>query len=206
MCNYTLWFLSGPASKNKGIIRTALVAAYLHECTEGEQKTIVDRLMADKKTTPAAATAGGKVAGGKVAASKCLPSVLQLLTAEPDFDKFAALKMAVDDEQREEIILKREGHHHEKAGELTPRLIKDLRPKVAGCYLNWQPSLNQFAAYFKRPPVAESSDKKRGPKKTKQPKMHSTARVYGGKWTQIQALSLVVAQLWRWHVKYGGES
>ncbi|CAE7227424.1 unnamed protein product [Symbiodinium microadriaticum] len=114
--------------------------------------------------------------------------------------------MAVDDEQREEIILKREGHHHEKAGELTPRLIKDLRPKVAGCYLNWQPSLNQFAAYFKRPPVAESSDKKRGPKKTKQPKMHSTARVYGGKWTQIQALSLVVAQLWRWHVKYGGDS
>ena len=180
-----------------------MVAAYLPECTEGERKAIVDRLIADKKATTAATTAG-KVAA---ATSKCLPSVLQLLTAEPDFDKFAALKIAVDDERREEIVLKREGYHHEKAGELTPRLIKDLRPRVPGSYLNWQPSLNQFAAYYKKPDVAESSDKKRGAGKRKQQKkMHSTARVYGGKWTQTQALNLVVVQLWKWHAKYGGVS
>ena len=163
------------------------------------------RLMADKNTTGAAPTAS-KLG---LASGKCLPAVLQALSAEADFDRFAALKAAVDDEQRAELIIKREGRHHEAAAEFTPALIKGLRPKVAGCYLNWQPALSQFAGYFRKPSVAESSggkksdNKKKGARQTRT-KMHSTARMYGGKWNQTQALNLVVSQLWSWHRKYGG--
>ena len=174
------------------------MGAYCHESTEEQKQAIVKRLMADKSSTTAPKLG--------IAPAKCLSSVLQLLSAEADFDKFAALKVAVDDQKRTDMIVKREGVHHEQASQMTPRLIKQLRPRVAGCYLNWQPTLSQFAGYFSKPDIPSSSgDKKKGEKKKiPRKKMHSTARMYGGKWTQMQALNLVVAQLWKWHEKYGG--
>ena len=182
------------------------MASYLHHLSEKEQEDVVQRLLADKNTTSAARGA----AKSGLAFSKSLPSVLQILTAESDYDKFADLKMAVDDEQRAEVILKREGLHREKAAEFTPLLIKNLRPKVPGCCLNWQPALCQFAGYFRKPADAAGSvGKKKGKKggdASSRKSMHSTARLYGGKWTQLQALNLVVAQLWKWNQKYGGAS
>ena len=178
--------------------RMALADSYLSDLSDEQRQAAVKRLLSDKNSP---AQMGGTMPA-------CLQSVLQVLSAEPDFDKFATLKMMVDDEKRTELILSREGRHHEKAGEKTPMLIKSLRPATAGCYLNWQPALSQFAGYYAKPGDAKAKDgskKKAVPsKKGQQKKMHSTARMYGGKWTQVQALSLVVTQLWKWHEKYGG--
>ena len=177
-----------------------MTTAYLPDLCEGERQKLVKRLMADKnQKTTASAKLGPE-------SSKNLQSVLQLLTNEGDFDKFAALKVAVDDDARTDLVMKREGHSKEKASELTPALIKGLRPKAAGCYLNWQPAASQFAGYYQKPLDAKKDSQKKGGKTKARKQMHSTARMYGGKWSQGQALNLVVSQLWAWHRKYGGVS
>ena len=147
--------------------RMTLVTTYLTHLTDTEKQAVVKRLLSDKTTN--AQSPFSKLGEES---SKCLPSVLQVLSAEPDFDKFAALKVAVDDEKRAELVFRTEGWHRDKANERTPALIKNLRPQAPGCILNWQPALNQFAGYFTRPTPAESSSgekklaRRRGRKKT----------------------------------------
>ena len=141
--------------------------------------------------------------GAKV--PKCLDAVLQTLMGKQDFDKFADLKEARDDQKRVNLVLEHEGFHPAKAAEFTPRLIKELRPKVPASYLNWQPSWKQFAGYYPKPAKMGAPSKRGKIKKTgsERGNLHSTARQYGGKWSQHQALCLVVAQLWKWHAKSG---
>ena len=169
---------------------------YLKDLPAAEHERILERLMPLKKSiTPASAAAKGS--------PKCLGAVLQVLYGDEDFQKFAELKEQIDDQERSNIILRREGYHHELATQFTPLLIKQLRPQVPGCCLNFQPALSQFAGYYKKPLAAKGSEAPTKKSKART-KHHSTARVYGGKWTQFQALYLVVMQLWAWHKSHGG--
>ncbi|CAL1162709.1 unnamed protein product, partial [Cladocopium goreaui] len=134
----------------------------------------------------------------------CLHAVLKVLSAEEDFTRFEDLKSKMDDEKRLDLIIRREGYHHSKASKFTPKLITDLRPPGLGIYLNMQPTLNQFAGYYEKPTAATSSKDSKGSKVKKQRvtrggNMHTTARKWGGKWSQGDALALVVSQLWAWH-------
>ena len=135
---------------------------------------------------------------------ECLHAVLQILSTEDDFSKLADLKVQADDDRRTNLIIKREGYHRGKAAAFTPKLIKDLKPPGAGIYINMQTAISQFAGYYERPPPTEKDkDKKRAKTAGKVGRFHTTARLWGGKWTQLQALTLVVNSLWGWHKKYG---
>ena len=172
------------------VARKGLVQSYMPDLKTTECLKILNRLLPLKTTTKSFRVSATK------GSPKCLGSVLQALSGEEDFSKFMDLKEKFDDEQREKIVMQREGYHHEKASHWTPKLFKDLKPQAPGVYLNFQPSMKQFAGYYKKP----KGSKVKGPAK------HSTARVYGEKWSQEEALGLVLRQLWSWHKKYGCES
>lgn len=138
----------------------------------------------------------------------CLHSVLKLLESEEDFNKFLDIKNRMDDEKRTELIIEREGYHRSKARAMTPRLIKELAPPIRRCYVSMQVNLKRFNGFYFKPEASASSRKRpKGSKKQAKLKdMHSTARTWGEKWSQEQALNLVIGQLWAWHKKYDGDT
>ena len=188
--------LPSPAHRE---LRMAVVRNFCTHLTEDAMKALVESMTkkSDSDDTSKRLQKDARV-------PDCLHAVLKVLSAEEDFTRFEDLKSKMDDEKRLDLIIRREGYHHSKASKFTPKLITDLRPPGLGIYLNMQPTLSQFAGYYEKPTAATSSKDSKGSKVKKQRvtrggNMHTTARKWGGKWSQGDALALVVSQLWAWH-------
>ena len=166
---------------NPLLVRMSLVRAYFPEMDEPGHVEMVTRLLATGKTR-------------KIVTTTALREVLQSADLE-DPNDFDDLRTKLQDQDREEIILKRMGGTKSAASFHTPNVIKNLRPNAAGCTLMFQPSRNAFQGYYKRnlPP---SADKRLKPN-------WSTWSSFGPKRSQHAALRYVVAFLWGKHQDAG---
>lgn len=176
--------------------RTCLVGHFCPHLSDQQRQDIINKWLKGKGSTNASKAPG------------CLHSVLKVLETEEDFNKFVDMKTRLDDEQRTKLIVEREGFHRSKARQMTPKLIKMLAPPGPKSYISMQTSLKRFNGFYFKP-GASSSSRARPVGSTKKGRLrdlHSTARTWGDKWTQEQALNLVVGQLWSWHRKYGNDS
>ena len=131
------------------LARTGLVEAFFPAASAAERASMVARMLESAKPSKQ-----------KRKTPESLYSVLQVLSTEDDFSKLADLKLQLDDERREKLIIKREGYHHERAQEFTPKLIKDLRPPGPGIYISMQVSARQFAGYYEKADIEAASTAK----------------------------------------------
>ena len=161
-----------------------------------KQQTVFERLMA----TTTAKTAWR---------SPYLHQALLNMADDPECDDFKDLKNKIEDEMRQDIIVKRCGVSHQKALHFTPAAIKALRPEIneemrlttpLSCILTWQPAMNSFQAYYPRTTESRA-------KHNKAKQYLTTAKKYGedgsGGATQLQALTHCVKHLWTCHAKLG---
>ena len=161
-----------------------------------KQRAVFERLMATSTTKSAWR-------------SPYLHQMLLNMADDADVKEFDDLKNKVEDEMRQEIIVKRCGVSHQKASHFTPAAIKALRPEIVDCMrettplsaiLTWQPAMNGFQAYYPR--TKEAREKHNKPKQ-----YLTTGKKYGeegsGGVTQLQALTHCVKHLWACHEKLG---
>ena len=118
----------------------------------------------------------------------------------PDLDdaqEYQDLKEKLQDQDREELILKRVGGAKAAATFATPNVIKNLRPRTDGCTLNFQLSANAFQAYYRRPLTPAQLA---NPRVKKNWSMQAS---FGTKRSQHAALRQAVAFLWKKHRDVG---
>ena len=82
---------------------------------------------------------------------------------------------------------------------MTPAAVKDLCPPTAR--ICWQLSASTFEGYYAIPADVVKASKRKVTKKD-----WTCSRTYGAKHTVVQALSIVINKLWKFHRDVGGES
>lgn len=116
-------------------------------------------------------------------------------TAGDDARMLKVSAEALDSEETEQLIKARVNQPRASAWTATPDCLKSLRPDI-NCMLVYQFRTSSFQAYYPRPLTEEAL---RNPKIKK---FYSTSRSFGGgKWTKVQALTMVVRFLWQHHKK-----
>ena len=163
----------------------SLFQAFFPEEPEPKLRQMLERLMA---------TSGAK----KIVRTAALAEVLQSADLD-DAEDFADFKEKLQDEQRSDLIYRRLGGVKAAKAFETPRVIKNLKPDVSGCYLNFQFTSSSFHGYYKKKLNAAAQANKRVKK------FYTTTAHFGANRTQEAALRMVVGFLWRKHQAAGQE-
>ena len=158
----------------------SLIKAYFGDTPEPEQRAMLDRLMSSDKQK-------------KIVQTTALMEVLQEMSPD-EVQEYSDLKEQLQDQAREEIIMKRLGAGTRAAVEFrTPAVLKKLKPPGAGAVLTFQVSENAFQGYYRK---VLTETQLANPRVKKH---WTTSASFGTKRTQFAALRLVVNFLWKQH-------
>ena len=130
----------------------------------------------------------------KVVETAALQEVLTELRGSDDAKMFEGLKEQLNNEKREELVLKRLGGLRAGIEVRAPTPLKHLRPPIQGARLVYQ-----LSGYY---PSALTPEQQQNPRIKKS---FSTSRSFGPDRTQEQALLMVVSFLWAKHKQAGGD-
>ncbi len=167
--------------------RMSLIQAFFPDVSEARQHEMLSRLMA---------TACKSVERLPL---DQLGSVMKCLEHEPDFGKLSGFSAEIENNRIHEMVMKRFGQSHGEKKPVTPAAVKDLCPPTARIW--WQLSASTFEGYYAIPADVVKASKRKVTKKD-----WTCSRTYGAKHTVVQALSIVINKLWKFHRDVGGKS
>ena len=165
----------------------SLLKAYFPASPEAEQSALLERLLSSDRAK-------------RVLQTTALMDVLQSMDG-PEAREYEDLKQHLQEQAREEIILKRLGCTVKATVQFrTPAVLKNLKPHAQGCVLNFQFATSAFQGYYRRKLSAEQLANPRIKKNW------TTSVTFGAKRSQFAALKMVVSFLWKKHREAGGDA
>ena len=164
----------------------SLLKSFFPELDEAAQAQLLTRLL-------------DTMARRRVVETKGLQEVLLELKGSEDGKMFDGLREQLEDEKREQLVMRRLGGTRAGVEMKTPGPIKALRPPVQGALVVFQISASAFQGYYPRTLTEEQRNNPRV-KKT-----WSCSRTFGVDRSQEQALKMTVRFIWQKHKEVGGD-